>query len=157
MPTRAAVATATSPHIANARGLKLRKGYTAGARAVDAADWRQGLLLLQDPTLEQASAVFQVSVPSICRAQALSPQQREEVRSGWRPLALMPPVPPVLPALPVPVVPTTVPADKPIPPVTMDAEAQFFALVDVLGVDQALALLAARDARDALKKECIAA
>jgi hypothetical protein len=46
----------------------------------------------------------------------------------------------------MPAVPTVVPADKPTPPVTMNAEAQFFALVDVRGVDWALSQLAETDA-----------
>jgi hypothetical protein len=127
--------------VVNASGLKHRKDYTTGARAVDAAHWREGLLILKNPTLEQASAVFGVSVPSIHRAQNLSPEQREEVRSGWRPLAPTPPVLPKLPAFPVPAVPTAVPADKLVPPTTMSSEARFLELVEVLGADRALSLL----------------
>jgi hypothetical protein len=136
---KAATATAVSLRIANARGLQHRKGYSPASRACDAADWREGKLLLQHPTLEQASAIFAVSLPSIMRAQGLSPAQREEVRRGWRPLA---PNPPVLPALPAPAVPVAVPLTvmqkNPV-------EAQFRLLLGVIGVDRALTLMAELD------------
>jgi hypothetical protein len=153
--TKRVALSTTMLRVANARGLHHRKGYSAAIRACDAADWREGKLLLQHPTLEQASAIFAVSLPSIMRAQALSPAQREEVRSGWRPLAPMPPVLP--PTLPMPL-PAVVPADKPVAPTTMNSvarfiEAQFIKYLDVLGIDRALVLMAERDAQRVAQRD----
>jgi hypothetical protein len=118
-------ATAASPRVVDAHSL-LHLRSSKAARACDAADVVDGLIVLQNPTLRLAAAAFGISAGSVARAHRLSPEERNLVRRGWRPL--------VQPRMqPVPVAPS---------PLTSPQE-QLSAIVDQLGLDRVLNLLSA--------------
>jgi hypothetical protein len=100
-------------------------------RAVDGADILDGLAKLENLTLRLVAAGMGVSVGYLVQARRLTPEQRQAVRDGRRPLILprAPVKPPVVPA------PVTTPATPPSPPViAADAHRQVEALVDVFGL-----------------------
>jgi hypothetical protein len=97
------------------------------ARACDAADACDGLVILGSPTLHVAAVAYGVSLWTVARARRLPPQERDRVRKGARPI--------VLPRLPVPF--------PVMPPEAVDVRTRFLDLVDEIGgVDAALNLLA---------------
>jgi hypothetical protein len=129
---RATVATpAASPRNANARSLLHLQ--SAAARACTAADLVDGHIKVQRqrPTQKTAALICGVSPASVARACRLTPAERAEVKEGTRPLVL----------------PVPKPSPKPVPvPVTMDVQARMFELIDALGVDAVLTLMAEADA-----------
>jgi hypothetical protein len=126
--------TAVTPRIVDAHSpLHLRA--SKGAKACDAADIVDGLAVLQNPTLRLAAAAYGISLGSVARARRLTPEQRQAVRRGERPLVL-PRVPSAPPALPAP---------SPIPPGTMGARERLKLIVAELGLDATLDLLAASE------------
>jgi hypothetical protein len=91
--------TAAVPRVVDAHGL-LHMRASKSAKACDAADVVDGLAVLQNPTLRLAAAAYGVSIGSVARARRLTPEQRQAVRKGQRPLILpatswAPPAPPV--------------------------------------------------------------
>jgi hypothetical protein len=121
---------------------RLLHARSAAVRACMAADLVEGRIRLQrqKPTQKVAALLCNISAASVARACRLSIDERQRVKEGTRPLVL----PPVKPT----------PKPVPVPPVTMDAKARMLELVDALGVDQVLTLMAEADA---LKKGCTAA
>jgi hypothetical protein len=131
---------AAAPRIVDAHSpLHLRA--SKGAKACDAADVVDGLAVLQNPTLRLAAAAYGVSLGSVARARRLTPEQRQAVRRGERPLVL-PRKPSAPPALPVP---TIVPAPSPVPPVTMGVCERLQEIVSEIGLNATLDLLAASE------------
>src|SRR5262245_29951595 len=121
-------ATAAVPRVVEAHGL-LRMRTSKSAKACDAADFVDGLAVLQNPTLRLAAAAYGVSMGSVTRARRLSPDQRQAVRAGQRPL--------VLPsrAAPVPTIITS-----PAAPVMCPQEALSW-VVSQIGIDRTLNLV----------------
>jgi len=112
--------------------LKLPKSI----RSVDAADLVDGFTILQNQTLRLAAAAYGVSIGSVARARRLTPEQRQAVRQGRRPL--------VLPRAPVPPKPVPVPNIPAPSPVAMDVRQRLIAIVNEIGgIDAALDVLAA--------------
>jgi hypothetical protein len=111
------------------------------AKACAAADVMDGLAVLQNLTLRLAAAAYGVSVGSVVHARRLSPEQRQAVRRGQRPLVLprTPAVPPKLPIAPVP------PATPPVPPAIADVQQRLICLVQEVGLDVVLDLLAGNE------------
>jgi hypothetical protein len=111
------------------------------ARACDAADVVDGLAVLQNPTMRLAAAAHGVSIGSVARARRLTPEQRQAVRQGKRPLILprVPSAPPVLP------VPATPPVPVVITPVAMGPQERLGEIVNELGLDTVLDLLATHE------------
>jgi hypothetical protein len=107
------------------------------AKACDAADTVDGLAVLQNPTLRLVAAAYGVSVGSVARALRLTPEQRQAVRQGQRPLVL--PAPSAVP------VPPIVPATPPVSPVVMGARERLAAIVNEIGLNATLDLLAASE------------
>jgi len=112
--------------------LKLAKAV----RAVDGADVVDGMARLENLTLRLVAAAMRVSVSYLVAACRLSPEQRQAIRQGRRPL--------VLPRAPVP--PSSVPATPPAIPV-----AALDRLVDIVnelgGVTETLNVLSMLDCR----------
>jgi hypothetical protein len=79
--------TAAVPRVVDAHGLLLKRTAKA-AKACDAADVVDGLAVLQNPTLRLVAAAYGVSESSIALARRLTPDQRQAVRCGQRPLVL---------------------------------------------------------------------
>jgi hypothetical protein len=131
-------AIAVALRVVSARG-QLHRQVSKATRACDAADLVDGIAVLGSITLRVAAAVEGVSVGSVARARRLTPEQRESVRRGKRPL-VMPPS--TLPALPVP---SVVPATPSVPPVVMvtTPRQKLDALVVEVGFDSVLTMLAA--------------
>jgi hypothetical protein len=111
------------------------------AKACDAADAVDGLVVVQNPTLRLAAAAYGVSIGSVARARRLTPEQREAVRRGKRPL-ILPRAPATPPARPVP---SVAPATPSVPPVVMvtTPRQKLDALVAEVGFDSVLTMLAA--------------
>jgi hypothetical protein len=100
-----------------------------------------GLVRLQNHTLKLAAAAYGVSIGSVARARRLTPEQRQAVRQGRRPLILprVPSAPPVLPA------PATPPVPVVITPVIMGARERLDEIVAEIGIYATLDLLAAKE------------
>jgi hypothetical protein len=132
--------TTAVPRVVDAHGL-LHMQASKAAKACDAADAVDGLTVVQNPTMRLAAAAYGVSVGSVARALQLTPEQRQAVRQGKRPLILprAPSVPPVLP------VPATPPVPVVITPVIMGARQRLADIVNELGLDAVLNLLAASE------------
>jgi hypothetical protein len=112
------------------------------AKACDAADAVDGLVKLQNPTLRIAAVAWGVSVGSVARARRLTPEQRDAVRRGNRPL--------VLPRDPAPLQPviTPAPAQLPAPPPEYAVANAWHRLNDVVaevGLDTVFELLNAME------------
>jgi len=121
-------ATTAPPRVVDAHGL-LHLKATAAAKACDAADAVDGLVIVQNPTLRVSAVAYGVSVGSVARAHRLSPEEREQVRCGKRPL--------VYPTVSLKPVPTAVMSIVP------DLRERLFAIVNELGgVDETLNMLA---------------
>jgi hypothetical protein len=120
--------TALTPfRTVDAHSLPHQKASKA-VRAVDAADILDGLMTLENFTVAIVTVALGVSASSVTNARRLTPEQRNEVRKGKRPLVL--PTKPL--ALPAPAV----------PPVTMEVEQSLAAIVEKIGVNGVLDLLA---------------
>jgi hypothetical protein len=116
-------------------------------KACAAADAVDGLAVLQNYTLRLAATAYGVSIGSVARARRLSPEQRQAVRQGKRPLILprapsAPSTPPIPPALPGP---STAPATPPVSPVVMSARERLGQIVKEIGMSATLDLLAATE------------
>ena len=111
------------------------------AKACDAADVLDGLAVVQNFTLRLIAAAYGVSIGSVARARRLTPEQRQAVRKGQRPLILprTPSAPPVLP------VPSTVPATPPVAPVAAGARERLREIINEIGLNATLDLLAASE------------
>jgi hypothetical protein len=122
----------------DAHGL-LHKRASKAAKACDAADAADGRIIVQNLTLKLLAAAYGVSVGYVVHARRLTPEQRQAVRRGQRPL-----IPPQAPATPsTPSIPTAVPATPPGPPVVMDAKERLKRIIDELGADIVFDLLVA--------------
>lgn len=121
-------ATAAVPRVVDAHSLRHLRASQA-AKAIDAADLVDGLAVLQNLTLQMAATAYGVSMGSVTRALRLSPDQRQAVRAGQRPL--------VLPsqAAPVPTIITS-----PAAPVMSPQEALSW-VVSQIGIDRTLNLV----------------
>jgi hypothetical protein len=130
-----ATATAAAPRVVDTHGLLQKTRISKAAKACDAADAVNGLTKLGNPTVRVAAVTWGICTSLVARALRLTPAQREAVRRGERPLVLPrdPSVPATLP---------TAPATPPAPLVVMGARERFTAIVDEIGIDTALALLA---------------
>jgi hypothetical protein len=123
----------------------LHQRATKAAKACDAADAADGFIKLQNLTLRVVAVAWGVSVGSVARARCLTPEQRDAVRRGERPLVLpqAPAEPLTLPAAPPP---PNAPATPSVPPVTageiVDARDRLNRLVKEIGIDAVLNLLA---------------
>jgi hypothetical protein len=110
-------------------------------KACNAADALDGRVAVQNLTLRLMSAAYGVSVPYISRARRLTPEQRQAVRQGQRPLVL----PRALSAPPALPVPSTTPATPPVPPTVMSARERLGQIVNEIGLNGVLDLLAASE------------
>jgi hypothetical protein len=135
-----AIAPAAVPRVVDAHGL-LHLQATKAAKACDAADAVDGLTKLGNPTLRLAAAAYGVSIGYVARARRLTPEQRQAVRQGKRPLILplAPSTAPVPPALP------TSPAPPPVLPVTMGTRERLNEIVGEIGLNAVIDLLAATE------------
>jgi hypothetical protein len=135
---KASPATAAVPRTVDAHSL-LHLQVSKAVKACDAADLVDGLAILQRSTLRVAAVAYGVSLGSVARAKALPVEEREKVRRGQRPL--------VLPRTPVdpPKLPVVVPATPPF--VTADVEFRLACLVQDVGLDTVLDLLARTEHR----------
>jgi hypothetical protein len=104
------------------------------AKACDAADVVDGLAVVQNFTLRLAAAAYGVSIGSVARARRLTPEQRQAVRRGERPLIL-----PRTPSAP------PVPATPAIPPVIMGPRERLNEIVAEIGLNGVLDLLAVNE------------
>jgi hypothetical protein len=125
-------ATAAAPRVVDTHSL-LHLRASKAARACDAADVVDGLAALQNPTMRLAAAAYGVSIGSVARARRLTPEQRQAVKQGERPLVL-PSIPLILPG------PTT-PASPSVSPVVMTPHERLDALVAEVGFDNVLTML----------------
>ena len=121
-------ATAAVPRVVDAHSLRHLRASQA-AKAIDAADLVDGLAVLQNLTLQMAATAYGVSMGSVTRALRLSPDQRQAVRAGQRPLVLP------SPAAPVPTIITS-----PAAPVMSPQEALSW-VVSQIGIDRTLNLV----------------
>lgn len=135
--TKNLLTTTAIPRVVDAHSL-LHQRASKAARACNAADVVDGLAILQNPTLRLAAVAHGVSLGSVARARQLTPEQRQAVRQGKRPLVL-----PRTPAAPP--VPTIVPTTPLAPPVTMGVEKLLAAIVEKIGVEGVLNMLAANE------------
>jgi hypothetical protein len=137
---RVTPATALIPRVVDAHSL-LHLRAKKSARACDAADIVDGLAVLQNPTMRLAATAYGVSIGSVARARRLTPEQRQAVRRGKRPLILprVPSTPPAPPASP------TAPMTLPISPVIMSARERLGAIINEIGLRATLDLLAASE------------
>src|SRR5262245_22060625 len=121
--------TALTPFRAvDAHSLPHRKASKA-ARAVDAADILDGLMTLQNLTVPLVAAALGISSSSVANARRLTPEQRDAVRKGKRPLVL-----PTKPApLPLP------------PPAPVSAQQRLAEIVAEVGVNTTIDMIAALD------------
>jgi hypothetical protein len=133
-------ATAAVPRVVDAHSL-LHVRASKAARACDAADVVDGLAVLQNHTLRLAAAAYGVSIGSLARARRLTPEQRQAVRRGKRPLIL----PRAPSAPPAPPVPSTAPATPPVPPMIMGPQERLGEIVNEIGLSATLDLLAATE------------
>jgi hypothetical protein len=93
--------TTAPPRVVDAHSL-LHLKAPKSTKAVNAADAVDGLVLVQNLTLRLAAAAYGVSVGSVARAHALHPEERDEVRRGWRPLVIPPEAPVAVKIAPAP-------------------------------------------------------
>jgi hypothetical protein len=130
-------ATAAVPRVVDAHGL-LHLRVSKAVKACAAADAIDGLTILGHPTLRLAATAYGVSVGSVARALRLTPEQRQAVRQGKRPLVWScdPSAPPV---------PTIVPATLFVPPVIMGPRECLKEIVSEIGLDATLNLLIASE------------
>jgi hypothetical protein len=91
-------ATAAVPRAVDAHGLLLKRNAKS-ARACDAADVVDGLAVLQNLTVRLVATAYGVSESTVALARRLTPDQRQAVRRGQRPLVL--PRAAALPAPPI--------------------------------------------------------
>jgi hypothetical protein len=133
-------AIAAVPRVVDAHGL-LHKRASKSTKACDAADAADGHVIVQNPTLRLLAAAYGVSISSVVLARRLSPEQRQAVRRGKRPLF----VPHAPSSPPAPPMPSTVPATPPVPPVVMGARERLGKIVDEIGMNAVLDLLAANE------------
>jgi hypothetical protein len=119
--------TTAPPRIVDAHSLLHRQDPLA-AKACDAADWMDGLVVVQNPTLRLAAVAYGVGLGSVARARRLVPEQRDAVRRGRRPLIM--PRKAIAPTLATPMI-------------TSDPREMLASVIDQVGVDGALSLLAA--------------
>jgi hypothetical protein len=127
--------TTAIPRVVDAHSL-LHTRAKKSAKACDAADLVDGLAVLQNYTLRLAAVAHDVSMGSVSRARRLTPEQRQAVRQGRRPLVL-----PRTPATPR--TPSFIPTMPPVPPTTADARAQLHYIISIIGMDATLDLLLA--------------
>jgi hypothetical protein len=120
--------TAASPRVVDAHGL-LHMRAPKSARACDAADVVDGLAVVQNPTMRLAATAYGVSIGSVARALRLTPEERDKVRRGARPLVVPLRIPDV-PSVPVPSAPIA------------DAQYRLARLVQEVGLNTVLDLLA---------------
>ena len=133
--------TAAAPRVVDAHS-PLHMRASKSAKACDAADVVDGLAVLQNPTLRLAAAAYGVSIGSVARARRLTPEQRQAVRRGERPL-ILPRTPSAPPVLPVP--PMLVMGAPMVTPVIMDARERLDEIIREIGIDATLGLLAASE------------
>ena len=131
-----AIATTAPPRVVDAHGL-LHLRTSKSAKACLAADLVDGLAVLQNPTQRVAATAYGLSAGSVARALRLTPEQRQAVRRGKRPLVLprAPSAPPVPAVSPVP----------PVSPVTMGPRERLDQIVSEIGWSATLDLLAASE------------
>ena len=123
-------AITAAPRVVDSHGL-LHMRVPKAAKACDAADVVDGLAILGNPTLKLAAVAYGVSIGSVARALRLTPEQREAVRKGQRPLIL----PAIPPAPPVPAIPPIPPV---ITPVVMGPRERLDQIVAEIGLDATL-------------------
>jgi hypothetical protein len=133
--------TAAAPRVVDAHGL-LHLRASKAVKACDAADAVDGLAILGAPTLRLAATAYGVSIGSVARALRLTPEQRQAVRQGKRPL-ILPRAPAAPPAPPVPAIPP--PAPPVITPVIMGVHERLKEIVSEIGLYATLDLLAASE------------
>jgi hypothetical protein len=133
---RSTEATAAPPRVVGAHGL-LHLRVSKAARACLAADIVDGFAVVQNPTMRLAATAYGVSIGSVARALRLTPEQRQAVRRGQRPLVL--PRTPSPATLPVPAIPVTTSV---ITPVIVGPRERLAEIVNEIGLDATLALLA---------------
>ena len=129
-------ATSAVPRVVDAHSL-LHMQASKSAKACDAADVLDGLAVVQNLTLRLTAAAYGVSIGSVARARRLTPEQRQAVRKGQRPLILpatssAPPAPPV----------SAMPA---APPVIVGPRERLDEIVAEIGLSATLDLLAATE------------
>jgi hypothetical protein len=95
--------TAAVPRVVDAHSL-LHLQASPAAKACLAADWLDGVAIVQNPTLRLAATAYGVSLGSVARARRLTPEQRDAVKRGHRPL--------ILPRIPMPVVAPATPRER---------------------------------------------
>jgi hypothetical protein len=121
----------TPPRIIDAHSLPHLK-LTKAARACVGADVLDGIVRLEHHTVALVAKAVGVSVGYVITAQRLTPEEREKVRTGQRPLVL-------------PRAPARTPV-SPVPTSTPDAHARLVGIVAELGgVTETLNALAAMD------------
>jgi hypothetical protein len=137
--TKTMLTTAAPPRVVDAHSL-LHLRSPKSVRACDAADLVDGFSRLQDPTLRIAAAAYGVSLGSVARARRLTPEQRQAVRAGRRPLVLprVPASPPKQPVTDVPVTPIN-------PPTIAEVQHCLADLVREVGLNTVLDLLVASE------------
>ena len=134
--------TAAPPRVVDAHGLLHLRAASKAVKACDAADAVDGLAILGNFTLKLAAVAYGVSIGSVARARRLTPEQRQAVRQGKRPLVL-PRASSAPPALPVP---STAPATPPVStPVVMGPRERLAEIIAEIGVSATLDLLAATE------------
>lgn len=136
-------ATATVPRVIDSHGL-LHLRVSKAAKACDAADAYDGLVTLGNLTLKLVAAAYGISIGSVARALRLSPEQRQAVRQGKRPLVFpcSPSAPPAPPMLPVPATPLVPPVST---PVVLGPRERLDQIVSEIGWSATLDLLAATE------------
>jgi protein-disulfide isomerase-like protein with CxxC motif len=123
-----AASTTTPLRVVDAHSL-LHLRASQAAKAVDAADLVDGRAVLQNLTLRMAATAYGVSMGSVARARRLSPDQRQDVRAGRRPLVLP------SPAAPVPTIITSPAA------LVMSPQEALSWVVSQIGIDRTLNLV----------------
>jgi len=109
------------------------------AAAVDAADWVDGRITVQNPTIRLAAYAWNVSIWSVLRALPLMPEQRDAVRHGQRPL--------VIPKRKLAPNPLVGPAIKPVINPVMDPRQLLDQVVAQIGINATLNWLGAYEGR----------
>ena len=128
-------ATAAVPRVVDAHSL-LHRQASKSAKACDAADVLDGLAVVQNFTLRLTAAAYGVSIGSVARARRLTPEQRQAVRKGQRPLIL--PATSSAPPAPVSAMPAA-------PPVIVGPRERLDEIVAEIGLSATLDLLAATE------------
>jgi hypothetical protein len=135
--------TAVAPRAVAAHVL-LHLRASKAARACLAADVADGLAVPQNPTLGVVARAYGISVGYVSRARRLTPEQRQAVRQGKRPL-ILPRAPSAPPVLPAPSEWSTVPTAPLASPMTVGARERLQEIVHEIGLDATLELLAATE------------